>query len=428
MVFKLIDALLLNPTGFTKGEVLFSKGEIIAVGEKIKEEADVTIDCHSHLLLPGLVDVHIHLRDPGFTAKEDIVSGTLAAAAGGFTTVCAMPNLYPYPDDPDTIKPYLDRLQKEARVRTYPYACITKGEKGEEEVDFERLNKEDNIRFFSDDGGHGIQDHETLERVFQKTENKNIVLAFHCELLKLRPKDSFMFAGEKAKELGYQNQVPNEDESEYVRMVCELAKKYRTRVHICHVSAKQSIEYIKGAKANGALLTAEASCHHLTLTDMDFQGPDWKMNPPLKSTKDRQAIIEALKDGTIDFIASDHAPHTPKEKEQSLEKAPNGIVSSETSFPVLYTKLVKEEKQLNLNELVALMTYKPAESFKLGKIGRILPGYKADFALVDLSTPYAIDKNKFLSKGRNTPYDGLEVFGKILFTIVEGKLVYERRD
>lgn len=425
MKIKMINALL--PTGekLVPGEVLFSEAEILKVQEHISDDCDRVIDCHGNVLLPGLVDVHVHLRDPGFTDKEDIVSGTKAAAAGGFTTVCAMPNLYPYPDNPKTAVGYFERLKRQAVVKAIPYACLTIAEKGEIIVDMKSF-REEGIRFFSDDGGHGIQSAKILEEALERAENLDVILAFHCEDLSLRPAGSFMFEGERARELGYANQIPNEDESDYVKLLCDLAVKHKARVHICHVSAASSLDYIRQAKKKGARLTCEASCHHLTLTDMDFKGADWKMNPPLKSAADREALIQALCDGTVDFIASDHAPHTPAEKSLSLEKAPNGIISSETSFPILYTKLVLQEKRLSLNRLVELMSSAPAESFGLGKIGRIEPGYSSDFTLVDLKHSYRIDKNLFFSKGRNTPYDGEEVFGKILLTMTDGRIVYER--
>lgn len=423
---KIVNALLPGRDDQYRGEVLFSEEKILAVGPHIEAPEAEVIDARGGLVVPGLVDVHVHLRDPGFTAKETIVTGTRAAAAGGFTTVCAMPNLNPFPDDADTVGPYLQRLKDEAVIPALPYACITRGERGEEPVDFRALRERWAIRLFSDDGGRGIQDERILERALRAAAELDVILCFHCELLSLRPAGAFMFEGERSRQLGYTDQVPDADESAYVKMVCDLARRIPARVHICHVSAADSVKYIRDAKKAGAMITAEASCHHLTLTEWDFKDSNDKMNPPLKSEADRQAVIAALLDGTIDFIASDHAPHTVQEKAKPLPEAPNGIVSSETSFPILYTRLVEREKRLSLNQLIELMSSKPAERFNLGRIGRLEPGYPADLAIFERGS-FTIDPERFESKGRNTPYAGETVSLSCTQTISRGRTVYERR-
>lgn len=420
------NVLLLDGHNVRKGEVLFVEEGILDVKEKILEEDAERIDGKGLLLLPSLVDVHVHLRDPGYTKKETIHTGTLAAAHGGFLHVFPMPNLMPCPDDPLDGKAYLDHLKKEEVVSCHPYASLTKNQLGKEIVEMEALYQL-GFHQFSDDGGESTEDEEILQKALTFSQRTGCRISFHCEDKSLEGKTRIMFSGRRAKELGIEGGMTDEAEASQARFYIQMAKKYGGHIHICHVSAKKTVEAIKEGQENGVDVTGEATCHHLTLTDKDVSSPKFKMSPPLKPLEDVLALRKALKENIISIIASDHAPHTKKEKDKGMEKAPFGIVSLETSLPILYAKLVLEEKLLSLPELIDRMSLFPAERFLLKGIGRIAPGYRSDFFLFDPNAHYRIDSSTFLSKGKNTPYEGWDVIGEVIRSYHDGKVVYERK-
>ncbi len=405
-------------------EVLFDEEKILDIGNDLdydKREVE-EIDAFRLVLIPGLVDVHVHLREPGFTHKETIKTGTMAAARGGFTTIMPMPNINPYPDNVESIKSYLKMIEKDAVVNVLPYACISYGEKGEKVVDFEKI-KELGIKAFSDDGV-GVANDTVMKQAMIKAKESGVILACHTEDMKYRKKDACVHDSEINRKRGYIG-IPIQCESEQIRRDIELVEETKAKYHVCHVSAKESVELIRKAKEKGLDVTGEVTCHHLLLEDKDVEGTNWKMNPPLREHSDRMALIEALESGSLDFIANDHAPHTEEEKAKSMEEAPFGIVSLETSFPLLYTEFVKKSGRWSLGELIDFMSKKPAKRFGIDRVGEIKEGYKPDFVLVDLEEKYKIDKNEFESKGKNTPFDAWEVFGKVKLTMVGGKIVWK---
>ncbi len=405
--------------------VVFNENEIIAIADDISEyesKADEIVDAKACHLLPGLVDVHVHLREPGFENKETIQSGTKAAARGGFTTICPMPNVIPYPDSMESVKKYLALIEKNALVHVKPYACISRGQDGKELVDIKGI-KELGVRFFSDDG-LGVESENIMEEAMKKAKQEDVFIVAHTEDMSYRKKDSSVHESEINRKRGYVG-IPSECESEQLKRDILLAEKTKCAYHACHISAKQSVDALKEAKKKGLNITAEVTAHHLLLEDKDVKGPNWKMNPPLRSKKDRQALIEGLENGSLDFIANDHAPHTEEEKQRDMVKAPFGVVALETSFALLYTEFVKKQKRWTLKMLVDWMSKKPAQRFGFDRCGEIKKGFSSDFFIVDLEKSYIIDPNDFISKGKNTPFSGYEVNGKVLQCFVNGKCVFK---
>lgn len=397
------------------------KGDKInRIAKEINEEADKVIDCAGKLLTPGFIDVHIHLREPGGEHKETIKSGTMAAARGGYTTVCSMPNTNPVPDNVEEVESLFERIEQDAVVRVLPYAAITKGLKGEERTDIKALSKTD-IFAFTDDGV-GIQTAgQMLEAMYEAAANDRAIVA-HCE------DNSILYGGAVHEgDVSKRLDVPgilSACESVQIARDVLLAETANCHYHVCHVSTKESVRVIRDAKRAGIRVTAEVSPHHLLLTEDDFVELDtnFKMNPPLRAKADRDALFEGLLDGTIDFIATDHAPHAEDEKAQDIVKAPFGIVGLETAFPLLYTHLVETGK-MTLQQLVDRMAKLPAKVFDL-PYGVIEEGSIADLTLVDLEKEMTIDKESFYSKGKNTPFNNWEVKGIPVLTIAAGKIVY----
>ena len=402
-----------------KADILFDEKCISKIAENISEDVNEIIDGTGLTALPGLIDVHVHLREPGNEHKETIKTGTMAAAAGGFTTVMAMPNVVPFPDDLETVREYKKLIDKNAVVKVIPYCCITDAEKGSSVVDMRALAAEE-MRYFSDDGV-GVQKDEVMEEAMTKASEIGAMIVAHTEDMKYRKPKACMHEGKASERLGLIG-IPSECEWVQLKRDLELAEKTGVKYHCCHMSAKESVELIREYKAKGCDVSGEVAAHHLLLTDEDVKGPNWKMNPPLRTEEDRQALIKGLLDGTIECIANDHAPHTEDEKAKGMEEAPFGIVSIETAFPLLYTRFVKEEKVMDLSSLVALMSTK---RFDLGKTGELKEGFESDIILVDLENEFEIDKRKFLSMGKNTPFDGYKAYGKVKKTFVKGELVYK---
>lgn len=402
-------------------DVLIDGKKIVKIQEQIEDEADKVIEADGRLLVPGLVDVHIHLREPGGEHKETIVTGSKAAARGGYTTVCAMPNTNPVPDHPEQVQNLNKKLKEEAVIRVLPYASITKELKGLELTDIPALAKEE-IFAFTDDGV-GIQTAGQMLEAMTKAAKENKAIVAHCE------DNSILYGGvvhegEVSKRLDLPG-IVNACESVQIARDVLLAETAGCHYHVCHVSTKESVRTIRDAKRAGIQVTAEVTPHHLLLTEDDIKEDDsnYKMNPPLRSTADRDALLEGLLDGTIDFIATDHAPHAEDEKALGMLKAPFGIVGLETAFPLLYTHLVKTGK-VTLQQLVDKMTIDPAKTFDL-PYGELAEGAIADVTLIDLDKTMEINKNDFHSKGKNTPFHGWKVDGIPVLTIFEGGIVYE---
>ena len=344
-------------------------------------------------ILPGFVDVHVHLREPGFSYKETIETGTLAAAAGGFTAVCSMPNLNPAPDSIENLKVQTDIISEKAKIHVYPYGCITKGSKGEALSDMDELAE--HVIAFTDDG-RGVQSDDMMRQAMLKAKSLNKMIVAHCEVESCAPSP----------------------ESEYLqverdlKLVSEIGCKY----HLCHASTKESIEQIRQAKKAGLPVSVETAPHYLIFSDKDVKDSgDFKMNPPIRSQADKEALIEGICDGTIDMIATDHAPHSAEEKSRGFKNSLNGIVGIETSFPLMYTNFVKT-KIISFEKLIQLMSDNPRNIFNI-------PLYENDGIIVDLSTQFTVDKNEFKSMGRAMPYDGMTLYGKCLGTFINGRMI-----
>lgn len=368
-----------------------------------------------YIIVPGLCDVHVHFREPGFSYKETIASGSAAAAHGGYTAVCTMPNLDPVPDSAEHLQVQLDAIKRGAAIKVLPYGAITVGEKGEKLADMEAMS--DKVCAFSDDG-KGVQNDEMMREAMTAAKRLGKIIAAHCE------DNSLLFGGyihdgEYAKAHGHKG-ISSASEYKQIERDLRLAEETGCAYHVCHISTKESVELIRQAKARGVNVTCETAPHYLVLCDEDMQEDGrFKMNPPLRSREDKEALIEGIKDGTIDMIATDHAPHSAEEKRRGLEKSLMGVVGLETAFPVLYTELVMKNI-ITLDRLVELMSFKPKERFGIDT--------NNDFAVFDISEAYKIDPENFLSMGRATPFAGREVFGRCLLTVHNGKVVYKAED
>lgn len=365
-----------------------------------------------YIIVPGLCDVHVHFREPGFSYKETIASGSAAAAHGGYTAVCTMPNLDPVPDSAEHLQVQLDAIKRGAAIKVLPYGAITVGEKGEKLADMEAMS--DKVCAFSDDG-KGVQNDEMMREAMAKAKRLGKIIAAHCE------DNSLLFGGyihdgEYARMHGHRG-ISSASEYKQIERDLRLAEETGCAYHVCHISTKESVELIRQAKAHGVNVTCETAPHYLVLCDEDMQEDGrFKMNPPLRSREDKKALIEGIKDGTIDMIATDHAPHSAEEKGRGLEKSLMGVVGLETAFPVLYTELVMKNI-ITFDSLVELMSFKPKERFGIDT--------NNDFAVFDISEAYKIDPEDFLSMGRATPFAGREVFGRCLLTVHNGKVVYK---
>lgn len=390
--------------------------KIRAFAEKFLADGGLSpVISKKYIIVPGLCDVHVHFREPGFSYKETIASGSAAAAHGGYTAVCTMPNLEPVPDSAEHLQVQLDAIKRGAAIKVLPYGAITVGEKGEKLADMEAMS--DKVCAFSDDG-KGVQNDEMMREAMTAAKRLGKIIAAHCE------DNSLLFGGyihdgEYAKAHGHRG-ISSASEYKQIERDLRLAEETGCAYHVCHISTKESVELIRQAKAHGVNVTCETAPHYLVLCDEDMQEDGrFKMNPPLRSREDKKALIEGIKDGTIDMIATDHAPHSAEEKGRGLEKSLMGVVGLETAFPVLYTELVTKNI-ITLDRLVELMSFKPKERFGIDT--------NNDFAVFDISEAYKIDPEDFLSMGRATPFAGREVFGRCLLTVHNGKVVYKAED
>lgn len=404
---------------FVTGDLVVDGGRIVSVGgEAADGGADRTVDLGGLHLLPGLVDVHVHLREPGFTQKETIATGTAAAAHGGYTTVCAMPNLNPAPDSPATLGVELAAIGRDARVKVIPYGCITMGQRGAGElVDFAALAPD--VIGFSDDG-RGVQSEALMEEAMRRAAAVRKPIVAHCEVDDLL-RGGYIHDGEYCREHGHRG-ISSESEWRQVERDIALAERTGCQYHVCHVSTRESVELMRRARARGLAVSCETAPHYLLLCDEDLQEEGrFKMNPPLRSRADRDALREGVLDGTIEVIATDHAPHTAEEKSRGLAGSAMGIVGLECAFPLLYTYLVKPG-MLTLERLVELMSLNPRRIFGLG--GGLQAGQPADFTVMDLGAEYEINPAAFLSMGHATPFAGWRVGGRTMLTVVDGREAY----
>ncbi len=373
---------------------------------------------HNCFLLPGLTDVHVHLRDPGFSFKETMRTGTLAAARGGYTTVCPMPNLNPVPDSIEHLEEELRRIRDDAVIRVLPYAAITVGEKGETLADLEGMAE--NAFAFSDDG-KGVQSDEMMKNAMLRAKALGKVIVAHCEDETLL-RGGYIHDGAYAKAHGHRG-ICSESEWAQVQRDVRLAEETGCAYHVCHVSTKESVQIIRDAKARGVNVTCETAPHYLLLTEDDLQEDGrFKMNPPIREKADRDALIAGLLDGTVDMIATDHAPHTAEEKSRGLEKSLMGVVGLECSLPVLYTGLVKPGV-VPMETIVERMTTAPAGRFNIES--GIAVGARADLCVFDPNEAWTIDPEEFASMGRATPFAGWKVSGRVKMTICNGEIVYQ---
>lgn len=411
--------------GYIFTENGFEKRDVFVDGDRLSFSHcggyDDCIDCDSLYIIPGFVDVHVHLREPGFFYKESIKTGTEAAARGGYTAVCPMPNLNPVPSDMESLQIQLDLIKKDAIVKVYPYGAITKAQTGRGQLsDMEAMK--DYIIAFSDDG-KGVQSQEVMEEAMLSAKKLDKMIVAHCEDESLLT-GGYIHEGTYAAAHGHKG-ICSESEWGQVKRDIELCKKTGVRYHVCHISTKETVELIRQAKKDGVKITCETAPHYLVLCDEDLQEDGrFKMNPPLRSAEDRAALIEGIKDGTIDVIATDHAPHSAEEKSRGLEKSAFGIVGLETAFSVLYTELVKKDI-ISLEKLIQLMAVRPRQIFGI-EGGCLKEGQIADLAVLDLSAAYTIDPQTFLSKGHSTPFAGKKVQGENRMTFVNGKKVWEK--
>ena len=418
MQYVIKNATVLTENGFQKTDLHIDNGIVVSAGSGDFSAAEV-FDFNNCYIFPGFADVHVHLREPGFSYKETIKSGTLACAHGGFTDVCTMPNLNPVPDSIENIRVQLDIVEKDAIIGVHPFAALTVGEKGEELSDINGLSPL--AVGFSDDG-RGVQSDDMIEEAMNLVKENGQIISAHCEVNELL-NGGYIREGEYSRAHGHRGIVP-ESEWKMVERDIKLAEKTGCKYHICHVSTKESVNLIREAKSRGIDVTAETAPHYLILTENDLQEDGrFKMNPPLGSKEDREALIEAVLDGTIEMIATDHAPHSTEEKGKGLEKSMMGVVGIETAFSLMYTHFVKSGK-MTLGHLIKLMCENPRKRFSLGK-GKIAVGEKADFTVFNLDEEYEINPEEFFSMGRSTPFKGEKVFAKCKMTFAGGKLAWK---
>lgn len=393
-------------------EAMFpSSSFLVGASSAIEKEGFSFFNSPEYSVLPGFCDVHVHFREPGFSYKETILSGTRAAARGGYTAVCTMPNLNPVPDSPETLQPQLDAIEKDALIAVYPYGAITKGENGEVLADLEAMAPK--VVGFSDDG-RGVQSPLLMEQAMRKARELGKLIVAHCEDNSLL-RGGYIHDGRYARDHGHRG-ICSESEWGPIARDLELAAKTGASYHVCHISTKESVEIIRQAKKSGVDVTCETGPHYLTMDDsMLREEGRFKMNPPLRSKDDRLALVEGLRDGTIDMIATDHAPHSAEEKSRGLQGSAFGVVGLETAFPILYTCLVRPGL-LPMDRLLAALVTNPRNRFGI-PMGN-------DFSVWDLNAQYQIDPGDFLSQGKATPFEGWQVFGRCMATFRDGKPVY----
>ena len=411
------NGLVAGADGLRSSDVLIRGGLIAAISPGLEAEGCEVIDLEGKLVSLSFADIHVHFREPGQSYKETIATGSAAAARGGYGVVCAMPNLDPVPDSPETLAIEQGIIDRDAVIDVLPYCSITKGRKGLELVDFHSLKGK--CVAFSDDGS-GVQDEGMMRRAMEAAALEDVIIAAHCEDNRLLH-GGYIHEGRYAAAHGHRG-IPSESEWGQIERDLAICGETGCRYHVCHISTRESVELIRAAKKRGVRVTCETAPHYLTLCEDDLREEGrFKMNPPLRSADDREALIEGLADGTIDAIATDHAPHSAEEKSRGLEGSAMGIVGLETAFPVLYTKLVLTGR-ISLGRLLEALSTSPRRIFRIG--GALAVGNPADLVVIDTDRTFTIDSGTFLSKGKATPFDGWEVRGEVELTMKNGKTIY----
>ncbi len=413
------NCLIINGNDLIKRDIRIDGKYITEINEKIVNlDNSEEIDIKNNFVSPGFIDMHVHLREPGYEAKETIKTGTMAGAAGGYTLLCAMPNTKPIMDNVEKIVDFNQRVKDNAIVKVMTYSAITKSFNDDELVDIKNSNKM--VCGYSNDGV-GVQSAKTMYNAMKEVYMYESFISAHCE------EESILFNGyvhdgEKSSLEGWRGIMSLTESLQVARDVL-ISEATNCRYHVCHISTLESVDVIRNAKFKGNKVSCEVTPHHLLLTDNDVENSNFKMNPPIRSTKDKYALIEGLLDGTIDVIATDHAPHTKEEKALGIEKAPFGIVGLETAFPLIYTNFVKSG-MASLRQCVEWFSVNPAKILNL-EYGHIHVNRIADLTIIDLESKRAIDVNKFYSKGKNSPFNNIECYGFPIITIVDGKVVYD---
>ena len=415
--YLLKNGLLFTKEGFLPADLLTAEGRIVSIARGLDAAGAAVIDLHHAAVFPGFVDVHVHLREPGFSYKETIRTGTLSAARGGYVHVCAMPNLDPVPDSLEALNVQREIIARDAAVHVHPYGAITRGERGEALADMEAMAPY--AAGFSDDG-RGVQSGEMMRKAMLEAKRLGKPVAAHCEDNSLL-RGGYIHDGDYARSRGHRG-ICSESEWGQIARDLKLAEETGVKYHVCHVSARESVALIREAKARGVDVTCETGPHYLVFCDGDLREDGrFKMNPPIRSREDRAALIEGLRDGTIDMIATDHAPHSAEEKSRGLEKSAMGVVGLETAFAAVYTHLVKPGL-LSMDRLMALLNGNAAKRFGYGT--PLAEGQPADLTVFDLDRPFRVDPEQFRSMGRATPFAGMELYGVCLLTMADGKIVW----
>ena len=433
MVLLIKNGRIIDPaTGVDQiGDVLVADGIIKCIGSvsldaisEVSSDKVKTIDADGCIVAPGLIDMHVHFRDPGQTHKEDLITGQRAAAKGGFTTVCCMPNTNPVIDSKETVKYIIDKNNDNKYINVLPVGAVTKGMKGEEITDIESL-KAAGICAISEDG-KSVMDESVYEKAMAKAAELNVPVLAHCEEINL-VKGGVMNADENASKLGLKG-ITNEVEDIIAQRDINLAEKLNATLHLCHCSTKDSVEMLKVAKAKRVRVSGEVCPHHFTLTTDDIPSNDanFKMNPPLRTAEDRDALVKGLSEDILEVISTDHAPHSEEEKSKGFESSPFGIVGLETSVGLTVTNLVKPG-HITLTQMIEKMSTNPAKILGINK-GTLAEGSVADITIFDPDEEYTVDKNDFESKGKNTPFDGYKLSGRVKYTIVDGEVVYSDKE
>ena len=415
--YLLKNGLLFTKEGFLPADLLTAEGRIVSIARGLDAAGAAVIDLHHAAVFPGFVDVHVHLREPGFSYKETIRTGTLSAARGGYVHVCAMPNLDPVPDSLEALNVQREIIARDAAIHVHPYGAITRGERGEALADMEAMAPF--VAGFSDDG-RGVQSGEMMRKAMLEAKRLGKPVAAHCEDNSLL-RGGYIHDGDYARARGHRG-ICSESEWGQIARDLKLAEETGVKYHVCHVSARESVALIREAKARGVDVTCETGPHYLVFCDGDLREDGrFKMNPPIRSREDRAALIEGLRDGTIDMIATDHAPHSAEEKSRGLEKSAMGVVGLETAFAAVYTHLVKPGL-LSMDRLMALLNGNAARRFGYGT--PLAEGQPADLTVFGLDRPFRVDPEQFRSMGRATPFAGMELYGVCLLTMADGKIVW----
>ncbi len=401
-------------------DILIEGSNIMEIKDDIHQENHQVFDLKGYFISPGFVDMHVHLREPGFEHKETIRTGTMAAARGGYTTICAMPNTNPTPDTIEDLKSIHSLIEKNAFINVLTYGAITKKlkDEGNDLVDFDALHQY--VCGFTNDG-YGVQSAKQMYEAMNLAYKYESLIAAHCEDEDLLY-NGFVHKGIRSDKEGWRG-LTSLSESIQIARDALISEETNCRYHVCHISTKEGVRIVRDAKLRGVNISAEVTPHHLLLTEFDVDNSNFKMNPPVRGIDDKYALISGLLDGTIDCVATDHAPHTQDEKEKGMEESPFGVIGLETAFPLLYTNLVKTNIA-TLNDIVNWFSLNPAKLLNL-ELGRLVEGRIADITVIDLNTKKAIDKNTFFSKGRNTPFDKWVCQGWPVMTISRGKIVYK---